>query len=259
MAAAQGKLLIANREWTRVQALGRKVVSEQRFIEAQVAYQQGIAKLLAYGMTQPQIDTLLKRGDATAATGHFDLLSQQQGTVIADPFLIGQNIEPGQKLMAVSDESVLWVKAQINPETQQQIDPSAAVRVNTGNQQWVNGKIVQIHRQVDETTRTLPIRIEILNRDGLFYPGQFARVGLQSSLSQAVLAVPKASVTRLYGEQMVFVLNGNALSPQLVETGETRNDWIEIKAGLTADDEIVTQGTFLLKSMLLKSQIGDAD
>ncbi len=258
MADAQGQLLIADREWLRVQKLGRKVISEQRFIEAQVNYQQGIAKLLAYGMTKPQINALRQQGDASEATGNFDLLSQQDGTVIDDQFVLGQVVEPGQKLVEITDESVLWVEAQIDPETLR-IVPGAVARVNTGNNQWLIGKVVQIHRKVDETTRTLPVRIEILNEDGLFYPGQFVKVGLQSATSHNVLAVPQASVTLLYGEQMVFVLNGDKLSPQLIKTGEIRNGWIEINAGLTEKDSIVTQGTFMLKSMLLKSQIGDAD
>jgi len=63
----------------------------------------------------------------------------------------------------------------------------------------------------------------------------------------------------LYGEHVVFILEGNKLHPQLVETGAVRNDWIEIKNGLQIDNEIVTQGMFLLKSLLLKSQIGDTD
>ena len=259
MADAQGQLLIAEREWQRVQKLGRKVVSEQRFIEAQVNYQQGIAKLLAFGMTKTQTDVLLKQGNDAEATGNFDLLSQQDGTIIDDPFLLGQIVETGQKLMTISDESELWVEAQANPDIQQQIKPGTVARINTGNHQWFNGNVVQIHREVDETTRTLAIRIEIPNSDGLFYPGQFVQVGLPSSTSQTVLAVPKESVTLLYGEHVVFVLNGDELLPQLVETGETRNDWVAIDAGLTEEDDLVIQGTFLLKSMLLKSQIGDAD
>lgn len=259
MADAQGQLLIANREWQRVQKLGRKVVSEQRAIEAQVNYQQGIAKLLAYGMTRRQIDALLKQGDASAATGRFDLLSQQDGTVIDDPFLVGQVVEPGQNLVKISDESALWVEAQVNPDQQQDIQPGAVVTVGAGNNKILNGIVTQVHRRVDETTRTLGVRIEIANEKGLLYPGQFVQVTMQSSTSQAVLTIPKQSVTLLYGEQMVFVLKGDEFSPQLVETGKVHHDWIEITAGLMVSDSIVTQGTFLLKSMLLKSQIGDAD
>ena len=45
MAEAQGQLLIADREWQRVQKLGRQVVSEKRFVAAQVEHQQAAEEM----------------------------------------------------------------------------------------------------------------------------------------------------------------------------------------------------------------------
>jgi len=259
MAEAQGQLLVADREWRRVKKLGRKVVSEQRYIEAQVKRQQAYANVLAYGMTESQINMLLKQDDASKATGAFELLSQQGGTVISDTFVLGQVVEPGQLLMEISDESMLWVEAQINPNDVMGIKPGTSVRIHVDDDQWLNGQVVQIHRRIDETTRTLPVRIEVNNDSGLLRPGQFVKTALQTSAGSEVIAVPRGAVTLLQGERVVFRLEGNELYPQLVETGATRGDWIEIKAGLKPGNEIVTKGMFLLKSLLLKSQIGDAD
>ncbi|HEY5603655.1 MAG TPA: efflux RND transporter periplasmic adaptor subunit, partial [Gammaproteobacteria bacterium] len=89
MAQAQGELIIANREWSRVMKLGSNVVAEKRFLEAQIAQQQAMAKVLAYGMTEKQLDNLLEKGDLAGATGRFDLLAPQNGTVIKDDFVIG--------------------------------------------------------------------------------------------------------------------------------------------------------------------------
>ena len=259
MADAQSQLLVADREWQRVKKLGRKVVSERRYIEAQVNRQQAYARVLAYGMTESQINALLKQGDASRATGMFDLLSSQAGTIISDQFVLGQVVEPGQRLMEISDESQLWVETQINPIDVINVKTGNLARINLGENKWLKGKVIQIHRRVDETTRTLPVRIEVNNELDLLRPGQFVKVALQTSMSSEVIAVPKSAVTLLHGEQVVFRLEAKELYPQLVETGEVRGDWIEIKNGLQAGNEIVTQGMFLLKSLLLKSQIGDAD
>ncbi len=259
MAEAQSQLLIADREWQRVKKLGRKVVSERRYIEAQVDRQQAYAKVLAYGMTESQINVLLEQGDASRATGMFELLSSQEGIVISDQFVLGQVVKPGQILMEISDQSRLWVETQISPKNAIDIKTGTQARINSGTNTWLKGKVVQIHRRIDEVTRTLPIRIEVNNKQGLLRPGQFVKVALQTAKGAEVISIPKAAVTLLHGEQVVFIMKGNKLNPQLVETGEVRGDWVEIKNGLQAGDEIVTQGIFLLKSLLLKSQIGDAD
>jgi len=259
MADAQSQLLVTDREWQRVKKLGRKVVSERRYIEAQVNRQQAYAKALAYGITEAQIIELLKQKDASKATGMFNLLSTQNGTVISDMFVTGQVVDPGQLLMEISDESLLWVETQINPEDVISIKPGTRARINVFADNWLPGKVIQIHRRIDETTRTLPVRIEVENQQGLLRPGQFVKVALQTAAGNEVIAVPKSAVTLLQGEQVVFMLNDKELYPQLVETGGIRNDWIEIKNGLKKGDKVVTEGMFLLKSLLLKSQIGDAD
>jgi len=259
MADAQSQLLVTDREWQRVKKLGRKVVSERRYIEAQVNRQQAYAKALAYGITKSQITDLLKQKDASKATGMFDLLSTQNGTVISDQFVAGQVIEPGQLLMEISDESLLWVETQINPDDVINIKPGTLARINVAGDNWLPAKVIQVHRRIDETTRTLPVRIEVNNEHDLLRPGQFVKTALQTATGNKVIAVPKSAVTLMHGDQVVFMLNGEELYPQLVETGSVRNDWIEIKNGLKKDELVVTQGMFLLKSLLLKSQIGDAD
>jgi len=259
MANAQSEMLIADREWKRVKKLGRKVVSEQRFVEAQVNRQQAHAKALAYGITEAQIAALLKQGDASKATGMFNLLSIQNGTIISDNFLLGQVVEPGQLLMEISDESQLWAETQINPHDVRNIQVGTPARIEIDKELWIPGKVIQIHRLINETTRTLPVRVEVNNEQGLLRPGQFVKVALQTTSSHEVIATPRSAVTLLQGEHVVFVLKGNTFFPQLVAIGETRGDWVEVKNGLKTNDEIVIKGVFVLKSLLLKSQIGDTD
>jgi len=259
MADAQSQLLVTDREWQRVKKLGRKVVSERRYIEAQVNRQQAYAKALAYGITESQITELLKQKNASKATGMFNLLSTQNGTVISDKFVSGQVIDPGLLLMEITDESLLWVETQINPEDAINIKPGTQARINYAGDNWLPAKVIQVHRRIDESTRTLPVRIEIDNEKELLRPGQFVKVALQTATENEVIAIPTSAVTLLHGDQVVFLLTDEELHPQLVETGGVRNNWIEIKNGLKKNDKVVTQGMFLLKSLLLKSQIGDAD
>ena len=256
MAEAQGALIEADREWTRVRKLGREVVSDKRYIAAQVARQRAYATVRAYGMTAAQIDRLLADSDASRATGEFDLLSSQAGTVIRDDFVVGEVVEPGRVLSEVSDESLLWVEAQLRPEQAGAVAVDTPARVSRDGAHWLDGKVVQLHHRLDEGTRTQGVRIEVANRGDELHPGEYVDVSLEAAAAQARIAVPKDAVLLMQGAPTVFKVEGDELHPQPVETGVTRGGFTEIRAGLAQGDEIVTQGAFLLKSLALKSQMG---
>lgn len=257
MAEAQANLILAEQEWRRVQKLGRDVVSEQRFLEAKVAAQQATAKVRAYGMSEAQVTSLLAN-EVSAATGEFDLLANRDGTIISDAFVVGQIIEPGDPLLEVSDESRIWVEAQLSPEK--------AALIARGGQAWVTksgismtGTVVQVHHRVDEATRTLSVRIEVDNKEDGLHAGQFADVEIQTGETDRVVAVPDTAIVLLEGQQVVFKRAGDELHPMPLDTGISKGGWTEAKAGLFGGDEIVVENAFLIKSLILKSSIGDHD
>ncbi len=258
MAEAQGGLIVADREWQRVKTLGRRAVAERRYTEAQVARQQAFAKVLAYGMQDAQATALLRAGDATRATGEFDLLAPIAGTVLQDDFIVGELIEPGRVLFEISDESVLWVEARVVPSALSSIEVGAPALVSANGKDWIEGTVVQLHHQLNETTRTQGVRIAVENSDDLLHPGQFAEAEIVTGAGSPVLAVPDESVTLLKGAPTVFRFeDGTGFHAGEVEVGPSIGGWTEIRAGLEAGEEIAVSGVFHLKSLLLKSSLGE--
>jgi cobalt-zinc-cadmium efflux system membrane fusion protein len=255
MAEAQANLILTDQEWQRVQRLGRDVVSEQRFLKAKVAAQQAEAKVLAYGMSRAQVKNLLAN-EVSAATGEFDLPANQSGTIIHDAFMVGQIIEPGTILFEVSDESRIWVEAQLAPEKASLIELGAQAWV-TKNGVSMTGTVVQVHHRVDEATRTLPVRIEVNNHRDSLHAGQFTDVEIKTGETARVVAVPNKAIILLEGRQVVFKREGNELHPVPLETGTSKGGWTEVKAGLFVGDEIVVENAFLIKSLILKSKMGE--
>ncbi len=257
MAEAQGNLLITSREWQRVKKLGREVVSERRYIEAQVAHQQALAKVRAFGMTATQIQVLSKQNDVSKATGAFDLLASQEGVVISDNFVIGEVIEPGRVLFELTKESSIWIEARLRPEDAAQVTVGTRARVSRDGNHWLDGEVIQLHHRLDERTRTQSVRIQVDNIDEELHPGQFVDVAILVGDGVMKLAVPQTSLLLMEGSPTVFVLDGDDIRPQMISTGGSYGEWTEVKAGLSSGDEIVVEGAFLLKSLLLKSQMGE--
>ena len=258
MAQAQGELLVADREWKRVEKLGRKAVSERRYTEAQVIRQQAAGKVLAFGLTSEQVTALLKQGDASKATGTFIMLAPQDGTVISDDFILGEVVEPGHVLFEIMDESVLWVEAQVPVDsgTAIAIDNPASVWTS---EVWLPGRVVQIHHQIDETTRTFPVRVEVDNPAYSLHPGQFVEVLLPLGTADPVIAVPQSAIVLMQGAYTVFKQQGDELLAQSIEIGHTQDGWTEVAAGLAEDEKVVVNGVYVLKSIMLKSQMGEGD
>lgn len=254
VAAAQGELLVASTEWQRVKKLGKKVVAERRYLEAQVAFQQAQAKLLAYGMTTKQIDQLISGNDISRADGQFTLLSPQEGTVIRDDFIVGQMVEPGVELFALTDESRLWVEARVDPEFAAQLRIGANAHVLVDDTQ-IDGKVIQVHHALDETTRTLAVRLEIQNPEDLLHPGQFVSARIQTGESgETALTLPLDAVLRSPdGDWQVFVeVEPGEFEPKEVELLRQVPGNVVID-GLEPGTRVVTQGAFFVQSELAKS------
>jgi len=257
MADAQGALVEADREWQRVHKLGRSVVSDKRYVASQVARQRAYATVLAYGMTEDQIGALLAHGDASRATGGFDLLSPQAGTVIRDAFVLGEVVDPGQVLFEISDESTLWIEARLRPEQATAVTVGMPARISRDGEHWFDGDVIQLHHRLDEGSRTQAVRVSVINRGDSLHAGEYVDVRLQTTAVETRLAVPQQALLLMQGEPTVFKVEGDELRPQAVETGITRGGWTEIRAGLADGEEVVVKGAFLLKSLALKSQMGE--
>jgi len=252
MAEAQGDLLVADREWRRVKKLGRKVVSERRYIEAEVARQQAYARVRAYGMSEAQTKALLQKSDVSRATGEFKLTSPQAGTVILDDFIIGEFVEPGRVLFEISDESRLWVQARLTPEEAAQVAIGARAWIQV-DERRLPGVVIQARHALDERTRTLALRIEVANLDDRLHPGQFVQAQLESSAHKAALAVPLEAVMRSPdGDWQVFIEEApGRFKPREVTVLRTVGERMVI-AGIEEGTRIVTRGAFFIQSEIAK-------
>ena len=252
MAEAQGGLLVADREWKRSRKLGRKVISDRRYLEAQVARQQAWAKVVAYGMTESQIEALLNEGDVSRAAGSFELLSPQDGTVISDDFIVGEVAEAGRVLFSITDESTLWVDARLTPDDAAVVEVGASADISIGDQH-LTGQVIQAHHSLDESTRTLSVHIEVANPGDQLHPGQFVTATIQSKNGTAGFAVPVDAVLRSPdGDWQVFVETApGRYEAREVEVRHSRGDSV-IVAGLKAGARIVSKGAFFIQSEIAK-------
>tara|TARA_R110001606_G_scaffold327925_1_gene474958 strand:- start:15181 stop:16326 length:1146 start_codon:yes stop_codon:yes gene_type:complete len=257
MAEAQGDALVTSQEWQRVRKLGKKVVAERRYIDAQAKWELAKAKAKAYGMTQAQINSLIENNNLSGANGRFDLIALIDGTILKEDFIIGQQIEPGQELNVITDESSLWVMANVAP--------AMANKVSVGNKasvqwegQYFPAVVSQIYHDLDEVTRTLRVRLSVKNKKDTLHAGLFVETSIEivdTTQKGTALLVPEAAVMRSPdGDWQVFVEQNEVGEFKAVEITllDIRNGQAIIE-GLDIGTPTVTAGAFFVQSELAKS------
>ena len=254
MAEAQAKVLMTYLDWTRIKSLGTKIIAKQRYLEAQIQWELAKAKAIAYGMTEDQINNLVKSNNFSRANGRFDLVALIDGTILTEAHLIGQQIEPGQELNVITDESSLWIIANVAPDIASEIAVG-----NKASVQWANkifpATVSQIYHNLDEVTRTSRVRLDVENNEDILHSGMFVDTQIETSKQMKALLVPESAVLRSAdGDWQVFVEQDEAGEFKGVEVQvlDIRNGKAIIE-GLEIGTAIVVEGAFYVQSELAKS------
>jgi len=105
------------------------------------------------------------------------------------------------------------------------------------------GRMDFVDNIIDRSTGTIRGRAQLVNSDGLFTPGQFARVQLPGSLPYEAQLVPDVAVGTEQVRKFVYVVDkDNVARQRFVVLGQVIDDMRVIKDGISADDRIIVNG-----------------
>jgi membrane fusion protein (multidrug efflux system) len=104
------------------------------------------------------------------------------------------------------------------------------------------GKITNIDSRVDPATRSISVRAEIPNRDGILKPGMFMTVSLQGDVTPA-LVVPEAAIVPEQGRTYVFVVDKGVAQRREATLGRRKPGEVEVTKGVQAGERVVVDGT----------------
>ena len=100
-------------------------------------------------------------------------------------------------------------------------------------------------------------RAVISNAENDLKAGLFGRVRLKQEIQDERLIIPQGAVQWVDGKSFVFVRQGDDLFDlRHIRLGNQARDRVEILEGLSPADEVVTAGSFTMKSEFLKSRFG---
>jgi RND family efflux transporter MFP subunit len=241
----------------RIKGLAKeKIVSQSRLQLASSVHQAAHANLSAsraslasYGLSKGRIDALIN----LKQYGQLTLYAPSSGTIVADDFRIGQHIAAGTLLLQVVDESTVWVEVRLPQMTGISTGRSATVSTKS-NKNYYEAKVINIYHQLDKTTRTVGVRLEVQNPEDTLHPGMFVSAEIETGAGEEALLLPEAAIQRQGSELIIFIEEEPGhFERREVRVGKASMGLVPILEGLKEGESVVTKGAFVLASELAKS------
>jgi len=182
----------------------------------------------------------------------------------ADGYIIEKNVTPGKTVelssitFVIGDLSRVWMFAAVRQEDldKLRVGQGAFVTLPGSEGSRFPGKITNLGQQFDPETRVMQVRIELGNTANRLRPEMLANAEIPVGGGKPALLVPSDAVQQVNGQDVIFVRSAaDRFSARPVSTGETSGGRTPILEGIKAGDQIVVRGSFIFKSLLLKSTL----
>ena len=172
----------------------------------------------------------------------------------------GQMVAAGDPLVSLQTLEHVFVDFSLPQNALGKISDDLPVRVTTdavpGRE--FSGALSAINPAIDQATRNVKLQATLDNGDHALRAGMFAKVRLLLPEKNSVLYIPATSVAYApYGDSVYVIEKKHdektkqdelVLRQQFVRLGEARGDFVAVKEGLKAGQEVVGTGAFKLRN-----------
>jgi membrane fusion protein, heavy metal efflux system len=213
------------------------------------------------------INDRVKEGDVLALLQTPELLGKplelkapMDGIITERQATAGELAGKEKQIYTISDPADLWVVAEVKERdiAAVHLGEDATFSVLAYPDETFHGKVVRIGNRVESASRTLDVRIAVRNESGLLKPGMFADVEIATTAVKDALIIPDKALQSDQEGWMVFVgLDGTKFEKRPVKIGLEQDGRVQVLDGLKEGEKVVSDGSFILKSELLKGELGE--
>lgn len=268
----QALAVIASPDFGQAQADARRAESDNALAEKNL---QRMRELEQHGVA-PRKDLQAAEADATrtraeaerarkrltmyGAVGQgvdqtYTLTSPIAGTVVERSINPGQELRPDQTsapLFVITDPGTLWAQFDANERDLAHLRPGKTITVHTPawRDDEFTARIETLSDFLDPTTRSIKIRARLDNTGRKLKGEMFVTADIDADGDKELL-VPAKAVYFQNEKNYLFIDEGNGrYLRRQVQTGDVRQNLVEILAGLNEGDKVVTEGSLMLQQVM---------
>lgn len=230
--------------------------AESALAEARLAVSAVRQRLVLLGFAAEEIDRLAA---TTEAASQLEVRAPFAGTILAVDAVLGDVVSAERTLFELADLAKMRIQIDVYEADLPKIEKDQRVTFLLEGLpgQRFPGKVVAVGGAVDERTRTLQVLADVKNPQGLLRAHMFGRAEVQVKPAAPKLLVPREAVQTDGDCFFVFLSpTANVFRTRQVELGTPFQGGFEVKGGLVAGDKVVTVGSFMLKTEVLRGEMG---
>jgi membrane fusion protein, copper/silver efflux system len=198
------------------------------------------------GMTEAQIARVEQAGSVQARVS---ITAPISGVIAELGTREGAAVAMGTPLFRINGLNTVWVNAEVPEAQAAEVRPGNAVTATTSGGEPLQGKVGAVLPEINATTRTLKVRVELPNPRRQLVPGMFATLHFKPPARADALLIPSEAVIATGERNLVMLVQDNGrFMPVEVERGLEVDGRTEIRKGLQAGQRVVLSGQFLVDS-----------
>ncbi|MFN8390487.1 MAG: efflux RND transporter periplasmic adaptor subunit [Bdellovibrionota bacterium] len=189
-----------------------------------------------------------------------EIRSPIDGVVIERQGSPGENVDRAREIYTISNPDNLWVIAEIKERDigAVKLGQETTFSVLSYPERRFQGRVVRIGNQVEPDSRTLEARIAVDNSEHALKAGMFADVEIATTVLNNVLVISDDALQTEESEQIAFVaVTDTTFEKRVLRLGLEEQGKVQVLEGLEPGEKVVTEGSFILKSELLKGELGE--
>ena len=252
----------AEENYLRMEKLfSEKAISEQQYEQAKNQYEIADAQyqsaresyeLVIEGASEEDLKSFeaqVRQAKAALDLAKYQLKNTQitapiSGKATSITVSSGEMISPSMPLLTIIDVNRIFVKVGISEKdiSKIKIGQTVVLEIDAFPEEIFKGEVVSKGVAVDQISKTLEVKIEILQPEVDIPIGVFARGDILVKTNKNALIIPSSALSRKKDGIYVYVIEEGIARQKEVELGIIQDERIEILAGLSIGQEIVVSG-----------------
>lgn len=230
--------------------------AETQLVECGIHLASAEQHLANLGLNAEQIAAVKANRDTSSL---LSIAAPFRGVVVGLDAVLGESVSPATSVVDIADTSSMWVMLDVEQSEIRHVEIGQPVLLTADG--WAGetqgGRVTWMSSEVDRRTRTVKVRAEFDNSEGILRAHGFGAAKIVTRDDDEAVLIPKTAVQWEGCCNVAFErISDTEFAPRKLRLGYETEDHYEVLQGLTGGETLVTQGSFILKTELRKGSIG---